>query len=76
MRSAVARAGWLLAVLSVGLTKMGRAETEKISQDAGILFFQREEFFACSQAAFHFHKRSVNWSIRGFGAQNSNPSMQ
>src|ERR1700733_11134066 len=44
-----------MAVPTVGWTKMGRAETQRISQDAGILFFQREEFLAASQAAFHFH---------------------
>jgi hypothetical protein len=38
---------------------MRRAETERISQDAGILFFQREEFLAGSQAAFHFHRFKV-----------------
>jgi hypothetical protein len=38
---------------------MGRAETERISQHAGVLFFQREEFFPRSQAAFLFHGTSV-----------------
>jgi hypothetical protein len=74
MRSAVALAGGPLAVPPVGLTKMGRAETEKISQDAGILFFQGKEFLARSQAAFHFHGTSRAYSpdkfmadVDGFG---------
>ena len=69
-RSAVVRAGWPLAVPSAGLTKMGRAETEKISQDAGILFFQRKEFFARSQAAFHFHGTSLPYSPDRFKAEH------
>jgi hypothetical protein len=47
---------------------MGRAETEKISQDAGILFFQGKEFFARSQAAFHFHGTSPAYSPDKFKA--------
>ena len=68
MRSAVARTGWPLAVPSVGLTKIGRAEIEKISQDAGILFFQRKEFFPRSQPAFHFHGISLPYSPDRFKA--------
>jgi hypothetical protein len=68
MSGAVARAGWPLAVPSVGLTKMGRTKTEKISHDAGILFFQRKEFFARSQAAFHFHGASLAYSPVKFKA--------
>jgi hypothetical protein len=45
MRSAVAGVGWPLDVPSIDLTKMGRAETERITQDAGIRFFQRKKFF-------------------------------
>ncbi|MGA2751090.1 MAG: hypothetical protein ABSG59_20170, partial [Verrucomicrobiota bacterium] len=42
---------------------MGRAETEEISQNARILFFQRKKFFARSQAAFPFHGTSLAYSM-------------
>jgi len=50
---------------------MGRAETEKISQDAGILLFERKEFFPCSQAAFCFHGTSLPYSPDRFNGLNS-----
>ena len=56
------------AILAVGLTKMRRAEAEKIAQHARILFFQREEFFSRSQAAFRFHGVGVLHFNLGFKA--------
>jgi len=56
------------AILAVGLTKMRRAEAEKIAQHAGILFIQGEEFFSRSQAALRFHGASVLHFNRGFKA--------
>jgi hypothetical protein len=32
-------------MLAVGLSKVRRTQAEQISQHAGVLFFQREEFF-------------------------------
>jgi hypothetical protein len=71
VRSAVARAGWPTAIPLAGLTKMGRAETEEISQHAGILCLQRKEFFPRSQAAFHFHGTSLPYSQDRFNGLNS-----
>ena len=58
-----------VAVLAVGLAKVRRAETEKISQPAMKVFiFQRQEFFSGSQVAFHFHGVSVLHFDGGFKA--------
>lgn len=56
MRSAVARASWPLAVPSIGLTKMGRAKTKKVSQCARKEFvFQVKKLLPGQQTAFSFH---------------------